>query len=67
MEKDQEENDGQVTNKSIELRGSIKHLVTNHEFLECLDRLEVMGQPAWGLSAREHELVVLARGKVNTC
>mmetsp|Transcript_5861 Transcript_5861/g.8714 ORF Transcript_5861/g.8714 Transcript_5861/m.8714 type:complete len:174 (-) Transcript_5861:1234-1755(-) len=67
MEKDQEENNGEVTNRSIELRGAIKHLITNHEFLECLDQLEIMGKPVWGLSSSEHELVLLAREKVNTC
>eukprot|EP00559_Dactyliosolen_fragilissimus_P002971 CAMPEP_0184864054 /NCGR_PEP_ID=MMETSP0580-20130426/13500_1 /TAXON_ID=1118495 /ORGANISM="Dactyliosolen fragilissimus" /LENGTH=160 /DNA_ID=CAMNT_0027362683 /DNA_START=88 /DNA_END=567 /DNA_ORIENTATION=+ len=47
LRRDQEENDGKVTNRSIELRGSIKHLMTNKEFMECLNRLEITGEPVW--------------------
>ena len=67
LQKDQEEHNDQVTNHSVELRGSIKHLVTNKEFLDCLDRLEYQGKPIWGLSSEEHDLISLAREKINQC
>lgn len=67
LQKDQEEHDDKVTNRSVELRGSIKHLVANQEFLNCLDRLEYQGKPVWGLSSDEHDLITLAREKVNQC
>lgn len=62
---DQEEHNDEVTNRSVELRGSIKHLVTNKDFLDCLDRLEYEGRPIWGLSSEEHDLILLAREKIN--
>jgi len=64
---DQEDNENQVTNRSIELRGSIKHLITNKEFSDCLDRLECMGKPVWGLLSEEHDLIIMARQKINQC
>ena len=67
LHKDQEEHDNQVTNRSVELRGLIKHLVTNKEFSDCLDRLEQEGKPIWGLSSEEHDLISLAREKINQC
>lgn len=67
LHKDQEEHGNQVTNRSVELRGLIKHLVTNKEFCICLDRLEQEGKPIWGLSSEEHDLISLAREKINQC
>lgn len=67
LQKDQEEHDNKVTNRSVELRGAIKHLIANKEFLDCLDRLEIQGAPIWGLSSEEHELISLAREKINHC
>jgi hypothetical protein len=67
LHKDQEEHNDQVTNRSVELRGSINHLVTNKDFVECLDRLEYQGKPIWGLSSEEHDLILRARGKINQC
>jgi len=64
---DQEDNGGEVTNRSVELRGDIKRLVSNGEFLESLDRLEIQGGPVWGLSSEEHDMVCMAREMVNTC
>lgn len=64
---DQEEHDGEVTDRSVELRGNIKHLVSSPEFSESLDRLEIKGSPVWGLSSVEHDMVCLAREKFNTC
>mmetsp|Transcript_47926 Transcript_47926/g.144880 ORF Transcript_47926/g.144880 Transcript_47926/m.144880 type:complete len:180 (-) Transcript_47926:149-688(-) len=64
---DQKENGGQVSNRSIEIRGKIKHLVTSPDFMDCLGRLEIMGEPCWGLSSEERDLVKFARAKVNQC
>jgi hypothetical protein len=56
-----------VSSKSMELKNSIKKLMTSTEFLESLNNLEVKGEPAWGLSCEERELIILAREKVNAC
>ena len=53
-----------VTTKSIELKASIKKLLTAHEFADALNRLEVEGAPVWGLSTDEREMIVLAREKM---
>jgi hypothetical protein len=53
--------------RSIELKNNIKKLMTNSEVTKSLDRLEVRGEPVWGLSSEERELVILAREKVNAC
>lgn len=63
---EQEANEG-VTDKAIELRAKMKHLVTSEEFMSSLENLEISGAPVWGLSSSEHDLVVVAREKVNTC
>lgn len=67
LERDEEESSGQVSGRTIEIKNSIKKLMTNKEFMEVLDRLLVNGQPAWGLSVSERELVEAARVKVNEC
>ena len=67
LQENQEEHGNKVTNRSVELRGSIKHLITSKEFLDCLDRLEHQGIPLWGLSSKEHDLILLARDKINKC
>ncbi len=67
LHKDQEEHGNQVTNRSVELRGLMKHLITNKEFCDCLDRLETEGKSVWGLSSDEHDLISLARDKINQC
>jgi hypothetical protein len=55
-------------NKSMEARGSIKKLMTAPDFMETLERLEcVKGEPVWGLSQQERELIAAARDKVNAC
>eukprot|EP00339_Tiarina_fusa_P024569 CAMPEP_0117003136 /NCGR_PEP_ID=MMETSP0472-20121206/4549_1 /TAXON_ID=693140 ORGANISM="Tiarina fusus, Strain LIS" /NCGR_SAMPLE_ID=MMETSP0472 /ASSEMBLY_ACC=CAM_ASM_000603 /LENGTH=162 /DNA_ID=CAMNT_0004703669 /DNA_START=44 /DNA_END=532 /DNA_ORIENTATION=+ len=56
-----------ASGRSIELKANIKKLMTNSEVTKSLDRLEVQGEPVWGLSSEERELVVLAREKVNGC
>ena len=63
----QTENPGQVSGRSIELKNSIKKLMTNPEVLDTLNRLELNGSPVWGLSMAERQLVELARDKVNEC
>ena len=59
--------DGTVSSKSMEIKNSIKKLMTSTEFLESLNNLEVQGEPAWGLSCEEREMIILAREKVNAC
>lgn len=56
-----------VSAKRIELKNSIKKLMTTPDFLECLNNLEVQGEPVWGLSSEEREMIVMAREKVNEC
>ena len=60
-----ESEDG-ISGKNIELRNSIRKLMTGAEFLDSLGRLEVQGSPVWGLSASEREMIILAREKVNS-
>jgi hypothetical protein len=67
LDRETSENEGQVSGKSIELRGSIKKLMTNPEITECLNRLEVQGEPVWGLSSNERDLIRSARETVNNC
>jgi len=67
LEQEVQNNNGEVTNNSISLRGSIQHLVTSHDFLKSLSRLESKKERSLlGLSSEEHDLLVLARKKVNT-
>jgi hypothetical protein len=58
--------DDQPVETSIHTRSAIKKLVTSHPFVECLDRLEcTRGEPIWGLSMKERDMVVNARQKLN--
>jgi hypothetical protein len=67
LEQEIKNNYGKVTNNSVHLRGAIQHLVTNHDFLESLGRLESKKERSLlGLSSEEHDLLLLARKKVNT-
>ena len=59
--------DGVPSSKSMEIKNSIKKLMTSTDFLESLNNLEVQGEPAWGLSCEEREMIILAREKVNAC
>ena len=61
------EGEDNVSSKSIELKASIKKLMTDPTVLESLNRLELEGQPVWGLSSEEREMIVMAREKVNDC
>ena len=56
-----------TTGRSIELKSSIKKLMTNPEVLSALDRLELEGAPVWGLSSEERDMIMDARAKVNEC
>lgn len=56
-----------VNGKSIELKSAIKKLMTDPSVLESLNRLELEGQPVWGLSTQEREMIIMAREKVNGC
>jgi len=67
LEREETDNPGQVSGKSIEIKSSIKKLMTNTEVLECLNRLEFNGAPVWGLSMNERNLVESAREWVNKC
>ena len=62
-----EQGEDSVTSKSLELKSSIKKLMTAPEVSEALDRLEIQGEPVWGLSTDEREMIVLAREKMNEC
>jgi len=59
--------DSDISNKSIELKSAIKKLMTAPEVLNALNRLEIQGEPVWGLSTEERELIVTAREIVNEC
>mmetsp|Transcript_26676 Transcript_26676/g.38248 ORF Transcript_26676/g.38248 Transcript_26676/m.38248 type:complete len:89 (-) Transcript_26676:121-387(-) len=56
-----------ISGRTIEIRGLIKKLMTNPEIVQCLKRLEVKGEPVWGLSSAERDLIRLAREKMNNC
>jgi hypothetical protein len=66
LREDQKTNENEVTDRSVEIRGKMKRMISQ-ELLESLKRLEIDGGPKWGLTSEEHDLVVLAREKVNTC
>jgi glutamine amidotransferase PdxT len=61
------EDESHVSSKSIEVKASIKKLMTDSQVLESLNRLELEGQPVWGLSTEEREMIMLARETVNDC
>jgi hypothetical protein len=56
-----------TSKRSIELKSSIKKLMSQPDVLESLNRLEAQGAPVWGLSSNERELIITAREKVNEC
>ena len=59
--------DGGVSGKTLEISSKIKKIMTSVDVMETLKRLEVEGEPVWGLSSEERELVHDARQKVNEC
>ena len=60
-------NSGEISGKTIEIKSKIKKACTNPEFMESLNRLELNGEPIWGLSGDEREMIMNARAKVNEC
>jgi hypothetical protein len=63
----EEENNksGNITSKTIELKNSIKKLITSKDVVESLNSLEIQGSPVWGLSTEEREMIVYLRDKMN--
>lgn len=60
------ESHGSNIQNSLSTKASIKKLVTSRPFVASLSRLEcVRGEPIWGLSMDEREMVSEARNKVN--
>ena len=60
-------NSGEISGRTIEIKSKIKKACTNPEFMESLNRLELNGEPIWGLSGDEREMIMNARTKVNEC
>lgn len=55
---------GTVVNaRSIEVKARRKKLICNPNVAALLDRLEMKGQPVWGLSSAERDMVREARSK----
>lgn len=67
LEEEKAKTDGGVSGKTLEISSKIKKIMTSVDVMECLKRLEVEGEPVWGLSSEERELVHNARQKVNEC
>ena len=63
--REHEQQDGNVTSKTMEIKNAIKKRLTSADVTESLNRLEVQGQPTWGLSTKERELIMAAREKIN--
>lgn len=53
--------------RKIQIKASIKKKMTGREMTELLTRLELRGQPVWGLSVSERALVKEARRLFNSC
>lgn len=60
-----ESSKGAVTTKSMELKNSIKKLITGPELNEALNNLEIQGEPVWGLSTEEREMIGYLRDQMN--
>jgi len=67
LEEEKEKSGSSVTSKSLEISSKIKKVMTSVDVMDCLNRLEVEGEPVWGLSSEERDLVHAARQKVNEC
>jgi hypothetical protein len=67
LEEEKAKTDGGVSGKTLEISSKIKKIMTSVDVMECLKRLEVEGEPVWGWSSEERELVHNARQKVNEC
>ena len=64
---EEDSNNNNITGKIIEIKSTIKKACTNPEFIDSLNRLELNGEPIWGLSGDEREMIMNARSKVNEC
>ena len=67
LEATEDKTNNEITGKTIEIKSKIKKACTNPEFMESLNRLEMNGEPIWGLSGDERDMIVNARCKVNEC
>jgi hypothetical protein len=54
---------GVVNTRSIEIKARIKKTISNPKVREMLNRLEIKGEPVWGLSSKERDLVRAAKQK----
>lgn len=59
--------DGSLTPAVIENKQAMKKLLTSPSTTELLDRLEMGGQPIWGLSQQERIMVKEARERSLNC
>lgn len=57
----------ELSNKAIELKAAIKKCMTASDVTAALNRLQVQGEPVWGLSTEERELIITAREIVQDC
>lgn len=53
--------------KKIQMKATIKKKVASRDMTDLLKRLELRGEPVWGLSTKERQLVKEARTKLNAC
>ena len=52
-----------VNSRTIEIKTKIKKSISNPKVREMLNRLEIKGEPVWGLSSKERDLVRAAKQK----
>ena len=52
-----------VNSRTIEIKSRIKKSISNPQVRELLQRLEIKGEPVWGLSSKERDLVRAAKMK----
>lgn len=52
-----------VSTRSIEIKSKIKKTISNPKVRDLLNRLEIKGEPVWGLSSAERELVRKVKAK----
>jgi hypothetical protein len=52
-----------VTTRSIELKSAMSKAAANPNVLQLITTLEIKGEPVWGLSSKERDLVRKARAK----
>ena len=57
--------DTKETSAVMELKASRTKLLTHPDLLDSLKRLEVEGEPTWGLSTSEREMILTLREKMN--